>query len=428
MKRSVFDNVVDIPYFIDEKSIYENIGVDNERIINGVHNSISKDRKRKAVLFRRSFIAAAAAVMMILIFSIPVSAENIYGLYCRVFGGDGYTLELPSVSDMKVSLGDPLLMINSLNVGSDESGTTIIDIRISKKNGADFRNGSFSRLTDQSVSAYSASTGDPNTEKSSNIEAVITDDDDTITSIGAKAKYELSEDGKTLGIVLFINAEGNDGKLLNDKKIRIISHSYLAMSIDKVIATYDDLSDKNFKDMMKLKSENEKYNYDIFTNSYSCTDIIYNGKAFDLAQCRIKSIALPFELSFIAKENVKVCDKLISDDKLYDIFGNKQTNGRLRITPFSVSLTAENDGTHNGEKLLYDSDNSYIITDDGKRYYLAANGCYYDDKNTVVRCIYGLYPNNSNENYYIDNILISDISAVKEIVFNGERIYSKLNP
>ena len=88
MKKSFLDNAAMLPINIDiadESTLYENTGVDYDKVRNKVCESLhmNKTKKNKLTL-KKLFIVAAAAVLIVSVFSLPVIAESVYMVYCYV--------------------------------------------------------------------------------------------------------------------------------------------------------------------------------------------------------------------------------------------------------------------------------------------------------------------------------------------------------
>lgn len=429
MKKSFLDNVSALPNNVDvadESTLYENTGVDYCKIRNGVYESLNMTKaKTKKITLKKLFIAAAAAVLIVSMFSLPVIAEGVYMIYCSIVSGDSYALELTNASDSHINISDPNLQINSVKIGGDHSGANIIDIRVSKKDGKAFTDSRFSTVKPCRFNAYSTSMGDPDMENDHDIDVVIEDDRSEINELGSKILYEAEDHGKTLRILIYLTATGKSGEnAMMGKKISINSHSYTAASVEDTLKSYKDMSDENFQNALKLQSENGSFAaYDLFTNSYAYTDIVYVGDHFELVKGHIKTYSLPFEIEFTMDNDITLYTYELDDNTLYSLFGNKQSNGSMNISSFSFTINAVNDGSHNGENLRFDPKSCYVKTKDGEKYYLVADGCGYQGEKTVVRCVYGLFPNNDKGNNYNSSVCVIDVENIEKIVFNDITVY-----
>ncbi len=432
MKKSFLDNAAMLPINIDiadESTLYENTGVDYDKVRNKVCESLhmNKTKKNKLTL-KKLFIVAAAAVLIVSVFSLPVIAESVYMVYCYVVSGDSYALELANARDAKISISDPNLQINSIKLGGENSGSNIIDIRVSKIDGSTFTDSYFNTVKPCRFNAYSTSTGNPDSDNVHDLEVKIEDVDSEINGLGSKALYDVEEGGKILHILIYLTAEGKSGEnALIGKKIKINSYSYTAASVEETLKTYKDMSDANFQSAIKLKAENESLvSYDIFTNSNAYTDLIYVGDEFELVKGHVKTYSLPFEIEFTMDNDISLCKYNLDNNTLYDLFGNEQTDGVMNISIFSFSINAVNDGKHYGEKIRFDPESCYVKTKDGNKYYLVADGCSYQGKQTLIRCEYGIFPNNSKWNNYNSSVCVIDVQNIEKIVFNGITVYPQI--
>ena len=208
MKRTIFDNASDIPYYVDDNSIYEKTGVDFERIKKGVHKKLSiKNTGTRLFSVKKLFLVAAVVIFVIGVFSLPVVAENMYGVYCSVVGGDEYAMELTNAKDTRVSVGDPNLRIDSVKICGDDNISNLIEITLSQKNGRAFIDREFSDIKPGSFDAYIDSEGAP-FEAERDLELIIDDgiseNGDKINALGYKALYGTEDNGKRLRILINI--------------------------------------------------------------------------------------------------------------------------------------------------------------------------------------------------------------------------------
>ena len=209
MKRSVFDNATIIPCSEDglDNSICVNTGVDYDKIMNGVHKRIrSKKSKPVRITVKRIIIAAAAAALIAVVFSFPVVAENVYSLYCSVFGGDSYAVELENAKNAGITVGDPNLKIEEVNIGGDRSGANIIQITLRKKDGSGFVDDTFTRVNRGKSDAYQRGE-DIGLSGDNDLELIIDDGDNTLRGIGFKALYAVDDSGKVMTVMIKIDAE-----------------------------------------------------------------------------------------------------------------------------------------------------------------------------------------------------------------------------
>ena len=186
------------------------------------------------------------------------------------------------------------------------------------------------------------------------------------------------------------------------------------------------MSDANFQSAIKLKAKNESLaSYDIFTNSNAYTDLIYVGNEFELVKGYVKTYSLPFKIEFTMDNDISLCKYELDNNTLYDLFGNEETDGVMNISTFSFSINAVNDGKHDGEKIRFDPESCYVKTKNGNKYYLVADGCSYQGKQTIVRCEYGIFPNNSKWNNFNSSVCVIDVQNIEKIVFNGITVYQQ---
>ena len=449
MKRNLFDNMTEIPKTvkINDKTVFEDSGINKSRIKSEVFEQLGlKKPKRNKRLIKRMAVAAAVAVLTVGVMNLPVVAENLYAAYGSVIGGYSYAAELENAKDAEIKISDPNLQVDSVQVGGDENGNSIIEITLSKKNGGKFIDDTFNVVKESRFYARFSSMGDDfDSKMEKDLELIINDSDersesqtheikDSYTSnkgLGYKARYGVENGGKNLKILIVLNVESRDGsgeiffgKNIKGKKIDIKSYSYCAASVDDVIEKFDNLDEENYNKVMKLQKENrEGFPYDLLTNSFYYSDVMYNDSGFELVKGRGKSFYLPFEISFVFDYDTETEEIAVDDKTLENIFGNKETNGRMSISPFGFFLLAKNDGSHDGESIRFEEEKCYVLMKDGTKYYLQADGCSYDYKNTVFKCNYSKFPNNKMENHYTNMMYVVDKEQIDKIVVNGVEVY-----
>ena len=433
MDKNIFDDMTVLPAtdtVIDEASVAENTKADVDAVLSRVYSSIGKKKKRRPV--RRLIAAAAAAVILICIFSLPVVAENLYVLYGSIVGGDCYTGDFTNVKDAEVKFYDPDLKLESLQVSSYEGTSDFIDIRLSKKSGGAFTDNTFNIIQRGDFSAWFSNKSDPAAGTKHDLEMIVgaSGDDKLVTDgMGYDALYGTENEGKTLRILIRVNVTAHDssgkdvyGKSLTGKKIIVRSNSYVASGIDSVIAGYEEINDGIISELHTLEENNRSViPYDIFTNSYYYTGVIYNNDRFELVKARSKTFSLPFEVSFTMDCDISGKAYDIGDDTLTGIFGQKAENGRLYICPAGIALYAGTQGVSD----LPDMTNWFVSTKDGKKYYICADGCSYSGDFVFMNCNFKLFPNNSLSNNFDKKLYSVDPENISRVVINGITVYGE---
>lgn len=429
MKNNVFDNMTKLPVSvrnIDYADIGDNSIIDTDSIKNRVFSS--GEFKRKKIRPVRKFIMIAVAVIIcICIFSLPVVAENLYVLYGSVIGGDSYTGDFENIKNADVSFHDPDLKLDSLKVSSYDGISGLIDIRVSKKSGKKFSDSTFNIIKNGNFSAWLSDENDPEPGGNHQLEMIIGNSEDhRINGLGYNALYGLENDGRVIHIIISVNllasdANGNDsfGKSLHGREITIKSYNYLMASVDSVLGSFDEINESNMTKINDLQNNvNTPLPYDIFTNSYYYSDVVYNNNSFDVVKGRGKLFSLPFEISF--KLNNEVTEKSnIADDSIFDkVFNCHTKNGRFCVSPSGILLYAETDN----QIELPDMSEWYIKTKDGSKYYICADSCSSSEGSVNMTCNYKKFPNNSKENFYDKKLYLIAPDNISEICLNGSVI------
>ncbi len=435
MKKNIFDDMTKLPLsdrYISNESLLEDTGADISVIKKSVFDKLEiKKRRFSKKIVRRIVIAAAAAMLFVSMLSLPVVAENIYLLYGMTIGGYSCEAEFETVDDANIRIMDPNLNIDCLKVSGDISGSAFIEITLSKKNGGSFID-NFKYLDIFNFECRFE--GERVMESDPGMEIVIDTDIHKYKGylIANTAKYQPVENGKKLNILIEILVTAHDddgniihGEILDGAKISIKSNKYIAASADEIIASYDNMKGENLHKYNKIQVEQSKnISYDIFTNSYSYTDIYYNGETFDHVKGRVKKVNLPFEIDFTYKYSRE--DEVIELDEKQttSLMGENTIDGEMVISPFNVYIRAKKttkDYTENNIDPL----NSYVIMKNGTKYYLTGNGGDYTDKNIEKVLQYSLFDDSNDlANFRTEANIFIDKEEIEKIVISGTTVYT----
>lgn len=420
MKHNIFDNMTILPESVsmDTASVCEETGIDFKKVKGNVFSELGlKKPKTKKRFIRKMIIAAAAALLGVSILSLPVVAENLYVLYGSVVGGDEYTADFVNVKNANIKMHDPNLQVESLQVSANEGADHLIDIRLTKKNGGTFTDNNFNIIKDGGFDAWLSDGENPAPDDSHQLEMIIQNTDHSANGLGYNAVYGLENDGRILRILIDINAFG---KSLQGKQIYIKSNSYLISSIDSVLGSFTEMNQQNVISACQLQQDNsEAISYDLFTNSFYYTDIMYTDDRFEVVKGRAKKVSLPFEIEFTMDCQSVNHNISVSDETLNQIFGNHPTEGKMTVSSAGFFLYAKNDTMAE----LPDNDLCYLLTKDGSKYYLIGNGSEYSEKNIVMNCTFGKFPNNQFSNNFDHKFYLIDPKNIDRIVINGITVY-----
>ena len=421
MSSNIFDKMTILPpsaNSITEETLYTDTGVDSQKVINNVMNSIgTKKSNRKPKILKRVLIAAAVCVLVFGTVSLPIVAENLYILYGNIFGGDKYTANFESISNAEIKISDPNLQLASLSVSGNGDMDDLIDIRLSKKNGDKFTINEFNVVKQGNVNARIESREDPDPEHSHDLELIVGKDNssgipDSLNGLGHKSFYGLEDDGKILRILIDIQPYGGS---LQGRKISIRSYSYPLASVDNTLGTFDSMNNESLESALKLQNDNvPAFTYDLWTNSYYYSDIIYKDNIFDVVSGRIKTESLPFEITFTMDYGSKDSLIPVSSELLTKAFVTKTENGNISVSPIGITLSAKTEET----AALPDMNRCYIVTNTGEKYYLIASGCTYKNNSVMMSCKFGSIPEDMG-GMFDKKLYLIDPNNVKEIVING---------
>ena len=410
---------------ISEDTVVEETGIDGSRVIQDVMNTVGKQKRTgRNKILRRALIAAAVCVLAVSIVSLPIVAEKLHILYGNIFGGDKYTADFESVSNADVKISDPNLKLDSVSVSGNGSMDDLIDIRLSKKNGDKFTYNEFGFVKRGNVMVRFEGQDDPDPVHKHDLEVVIGEDKNADTAnkpsgLSYTAFYGL-EDDKTLQILIDISVYTHDadGKILSGslqgRRISIKSHSYPLASIDNTLGSFESMDELSYENVTKLQNENTPaLTYDIRTNSYYYTDLIYQNESFDLVSGRIKNASLPFELSFVMECGNENNSIPVSDDIASAVFGTEAKDVQISFSPVGFTLSAKT----SENAAAPDMKKCYVLTNTGEKYYLIANGCIYSQRSVRMNCKFGSIPDGIGS-MFDKKVYLLDPDNIKELVLN----------
>ena len=108
----------------------------------------------------------------------------------------------------------------------------------------------------------------------------------------------------------------------------------------------------------------------------------------------------------------------VSSTLLTKAFHVETESGKLSVSPLGIILSAKTK-----EKIaLPDMEKCYIITKNGEKYYLIANGCTYGENSVMMNCIFGSISENMG-GLFDSKLYLIDPSNIKEIVINGINVF-----
>lgn len=443
MNRNIFDNLTNPPesvYTVGEELIQNNGTADTQRIIYKVLKKMDeedeKSYKRKR-LAKRISIIAAATLISVFIFSLPVVAENLYAVYGNL-AGYTYATEFENAKDMNIKVSDPNLNIDSVKVGGDEGGANLIEITLSKKNGGRFVDNTFSMVKEAPL-CYEI-----NGEKMGYVSECQmsirydTGQSEIYDCMKGESYYSIEDNGRVMKILLFIrhnrfNEEYNVlyDRNLNGARIKIESYRFYTASVDRVIESSYSMNQEIHEEWNQISGriDQERYPffYDIMTNSFYYTDIIYTGERWELVEGRSKKNNLPFEIEFTLDSSSESKRADIEDNILKKLFGEYESNGEMLISPYGMYIYAKNNDPDIVEGNIHErviEETSYVKMKGGDIYYLCgskANGnssC----RDTLISLSYS--KNHYYNSYSNDKtVYVIDINNIDEVFINGVKVY-----
>ena len=179
------------------------------------------------------------------------------------------------------------------------------------------------------------------------------------------------------------------------------------------------MNDECLESALKLQNDNvPAFTYDLWTNSYYYSDIIYKNDSFDVVSGRIKSVSLPFEITFTMDYNSNDSRTPVSSELLTKAFVTKTENGNISVSPIGITLSAKTEG----KAAPPDMSQCYIATKSGEKYYLIASGCTYREGSVMMNCKFGSISENMGS-MFDKKLYLIDPNNVKEIVINGIIVY-----
>ena len=225
-----------------------------------------------------------------------MNLQNIEGISLNTGGLLPFEIFMSANSDYPLSTIDRKLT-------ADDEYRTLVEIITREDKSIYFYtfNDEFNVVKQGNVNARIESREDPDPEHSHDLELIVGKDNssgipDSLNGLGHKSFYGLEDDGKILRILIDIQPYGGS---LQGRKISIRSYSYSLASVDNTLGTFDSMNNESLESALKLQNDNvPAFTYDLWTNSYYYSDIIYKDNIFDVVSGRIKTESLPFEITF----------------------------------------------------------------------------------------------------------------------------------
>lgn len=447
MKRNtmqyLFDNMDTIPESlenIDESTVYTQTGICYDHIEKAVRTKLGF-RKSKKTFRKKLIITLVAAALTGSAVSSTAIAENYSLVFGNFFGGYSYAATISNAEDVQVHVKDSNLNVKVAGLTGDER-SVFIELNITKKDGSPFVDSQY-HIAKRGTLGYERLNSKNTPAVNGDVKIVLNQDDepDSFSGIGYDVWYSLENDNKTVKMCVLLEdvseyPKGNslEKSTWNNRTLQIQSTRFLAGKADKVLASFDNMDkDAVIRQSQLVRQDSSLLSYHLLNNTFTNTDVFYNGKTFDVYQGTFKAVNIPFDISL--KLNYQVDSKKISiDDKTASaVFGIPQTDCQLWMSATRLSVYAKNDRSHQGEAVRFDREKTMVIMDDGSKYYLSARNIYDSSGITTMRLRYTLFPSegsdaqgnvlNYNNNYVNDQMI--DYNKVAEIIINGMTVYRK---
>lgn len=428
------DDLIDIP----ENTVYEETNIRKELI---KKNTLSKAGcQKKKLTFRKvvklTMIAASIAVIIGIFSTVIYAKSDIQIAVEEFFGGSMNSAGLYDGGDVSIISGDPNLNVEFLGVTGDEYEVFAV-IKTTKKDGSTFTDEGYmnpdittdyKKISDyrKSIDGGSGLTPDKYLSEIATfygLQAVCKDrygnnvgyrDNGNAT---IDTRYYLSEDRKTLKLLMWLNIPRTKNIDLRDGTATIKSSSFIARKNIKTILISDHI-DGDVEESFRKKCE--EMNINPLECDRLCTDdeVIYclsDGREYPL----------PFEITF--KMNYRYNGNIKKDLNYSDaphLIKKDTNNVKMTITPFSINISGESQNV-NSNLCFEPVRNSKIIMKDGTSYileYHGGAGCGGPAAEKIEQEMKFVYREKPIRTLEMEKTLI-DTRQIKQIIINGDIIY-----
>ena len=443
--KSLFADFQDDLMDIREETVCDDTDVRTEAVMQKALAAVNarKPHRRKGKIL---LIAAVIAVIVGISTTMIFAGGELQIAFEEFFGGNMNAAGLYDGGNVQIKTADPNLDVSFLGITGDEhemfavlkaenkDGTCLTEegyaFPITSVNGEDYNaylhsiEGRADVEPDEVISRLSGFGG---------IRAICKDRHGNNFGYGEDGEaeilsyYYLSEDRKTLKILINLNMDSASGtKHLDarDGTMTIQSSSFTAQKIIRTVMTSPQLDAESY-DAYRKKLE------ELHLQESDCTILCTEDEAL-FCQVERKEVALPFEVTFTMnfRYNGNIKRTLWASDVPHFI-QKGTTNVQMTISPFSIRIKGEKDvktvNENPGHFVCFeniDLDHSKVIMKDGTVYYFenrgqSGGGGIYTGVKTTYHLQYALDPHNTLDT---ERLLI-DTRQIEQIILNGDVVY-----
>ncbi len=392
-------------------------------------NEISKIKPKRTKLF--AAFAAAIAVC-----TVSITALAATGTFGKIFGGyfqgDNSALSVYDGGNVRFESDVAGLEGKLLGVTGDES-SFFAAIELTKNDGGTFTDEGYTNI----MSGYCANT-ELNDEKANCCINAVSKEGRRIDLSGMKdgydLQYTLSDDRKTMTMIIGINADGTDTA---NGRLTLRNNYFTAYRVVNKLTEFKTNDDTNSAEILDICRIN--------SISPESTNLSYNGAGWDLQQIESKSYELPFLLEMDMDQETRNSMKIIlknSSAILSDPYAASETVITVSDIGINISTKYPINKELSSDELVkkfnnWDANMRMPVTINSRIIMCDGTICYFSPINSSA----GTSGNGNDEKYYCtnasfrfsaspylqadDRLMIIDKTQIEKIIYNGEAIYQK---
>ena len=391
MKLHELFNGIDDTFGLEDE--FQSDYVDTDKIISMTNEKLGINQKKPFLKIKFIFLFAAAFIALFAVIGVSaVITNNTADTFDDIFTGEPNAVGLYESRHVNFSSPDENLQVNVMGITADNQNVYAM-LKATHKDGSPF-------AEDGYIYGLYAVQGDFYDDNYRSAITCRTKDGEPLGNLGLAGgytnRYFLSDDRTEMKIYLSVDVKGLNAQ---GGEITYKNVNYTAQKIYDIKESFDEVTNQTWIDNMDLlENENENYH------------IIRTGESYVLCRTVQKTFDLPFEITFSLD---------------YSVENNIWLNPS-RINATNVKATPD-ENFHLVNFRDIDSKNSVITLDDGTSYYLvisSAGGGINENTNRFeehIKFQYKTVPDPA----LADEIIVIDTRKIKQIIINGDIIYTK---
>lgn len=396
--------------------------VDTDKIISMTNEKLGISQKKPFPKIKFIFLFAAAFIALSAVIAVSaVIKNNTADTFDDIFTGEPNAVGLYESRHVSFSSPDENLQVDVMGITADNQNVYAM-LKVTHKDNSPF-------AEDGYIYGLYAVQGDFYDDNYRSAIKCRTKDGEPLGNIGIAGgytnKYFLSDDRTEMKIYLSVDVRGLNAQ---GGEITYKNVNYTAQKIYDIKESFDEVTNQTWIDNMDLL-ENESENY----------HIIRTGDSYVLCKTVQKTFDLPFEITFSldysVENNIWLNPSRISATNILTpvatdfsaVISNFSLDIKSSCSPSTAVKATPDENFHLINFRDIDSKNSVITLDDGTSYYLvisSAGGGINENTNRFeehIKFQYKTVPDPA----LADEIIVIDTRKIKQIIINGDIIYTK---